>query len=200
MILLSSSDYIKAHTALNDNTYDKMLVPALERAQDIDLVQTLGEVMVESLQAKVSDGSISQSENVLYKVLLDNYVQPFLAYTAVSNIVLEIGQVMGNGGVDTLTDEHRQSLSFDERGQLKDYWKHHADSYKLRMQNFCKHNRTAFPELNCGSCRYGEIGSNLYSAGSTGIWLGGARGKRFVPVFRHRDCGDYNDCNDCGSL
>lgn len=200
MILLSSSDYIKAHTALNDNTYDKMIVPALERAQDIDLTETLGECLVKSLQQKVGDGTISDAANALYKVLLDNYVQPFLAYTAVSNIVLEIGQVMGNGGVDTLTDEHRQSLSFDERGQLKDYWRHHADSYKLRMQNFLKHNRTGFPELCCVSC-CGVIGSNLYSAGSTGIWLGGARGKRYVPVLReHRDCGDYHECNECGGV
>lgn len=179
MILLTSSDYIKAHTALNDNTYDKMIVPALERAQDIDLAECLGECLVSSLKAKVGDGTISDSENILYKVLLDNYIQPFLSYTAVSNIVLEIGQVMGNGGIDTLTDEHRQSLTFDERGQLKDYWKHHADSYRKKMQNFLKNNRTAFPELEgCGWC--GE-GATLDSAASTGLWLGGARGKIITP-------------------
>lgn len=178
MILLSSTEYIKAHTALNDNTYDKMLVPALERAQDIDLTEVLGECLVTSLQQKVGDGTISDTANALYKVLLDNYVQPFLAYTAVSNIVLEIGQVMGNGGVDTLTDEHRQSLTFDERGQLKDYWKHHADSYRLRMQNFVKNNRTGFPELSASCAPCGQ-GANLESAATTTIWLGGARGKMY---------------------
>lgn len=179
MILLTSTEYIKAHTALNDNTYDKMIVPALERAQDIDLAECLGECLVSSLKTKVGDGTISDSENILYKVLLDNYIQPFLSYTAVSNIVLEIGQVMGNGGIDTLTDEHRQSLTFDERGQLKDYWKHHADSYRKKMQNFLKNNRTAFPELEgCGWC--GES-ATLDSAASTGLWLGGARGKIITP-------------------
>ncbi len=176
MILLTSTAYIKAHTALNDNTYDKMIVPALERAQDLDLVECLGECLVHSLQGKVEDGSINDPAQTLYKVLLDNYVQPFLAYTAVSNIVLEIGQVMGNGGVDTLTDEHRQSLTFDERGQLKDYWKHHADSYRMRMQNFLKNNRGGFPELNAG-CTPCGINGNLDSAASTTVWLGGARGK-----------------------
>lgn len=176
MILLTSTTYIKEHTALNDNTYDKMLVPALERAQDIDLNEVLGECLVTSLQGKVSDNTIVQPANALYKVLLDNYVQPFLAYTAVSNIVLEIGQVMGNGGIDTLSDEHRQSLSFDERGQLKDYWKHHADSYRLRMQNFLKNNKGGFPELSSGCAPCGA-GANLESAATTTIWLGGARGK-----------------------
>ena len=75
MILLTSTEYIKAHTALNDNTYDKMIVPALERAQDIDLAECLGECLVSSLKAKVGDGTISDSENILYKVLLDNYIQ-----------------------------------------------------------------------------------------------------------------------------
>lgn len=182
MILLTSTEYIKAHTALNDNTYDKMIVPALERAQDIDLAECLGECLVSSLKAKVGDGTISDSENILYKVLLDNYIQPFLSYTAVSNIVLEIGQVMGNGGVDVITDEHRQSLSFDERGQLKDYWKHHADSYRFRMQKFLKNNRSGFPELSmeCSPC---GMGGNLESAASTTIWLGGARGKAYI-----KDC------------
>lgn len=174
MILLVSSDYIKAHSGLNDNTYDKMVLPALERAQDLDLCEILGECLVKSLQQKVSDGTISDPSNVLYKVLLDNYVAPFLTYTVLSNITLELGQVMGNGGIDTITDEHRQSLSFDERGQLKDYWKHHADGYCLKMQKWLKNNRTAFPELTGCTC---ESGANLRSAASTGIWLGGRRGK-----------------------
>ena len=176
MILLTSTAYIKAHTALNDNTYDKMIVPALERAQDIDLTECLGECLVRGLQERVQDESIEQPEQAMYKVLLDNYVQPFLAYTVMSNITLELGQVMGNGGVDTLSDEHRQSLTFDERGQIKDYWKHHADAYKLRMQNFLKNNRGAFPELSSGCSPCGMNG-NLESAASTTIWLGGPRGK-----------------------
>ena len=161
MILLTSSDYIKAHSSLNDNTYDKHILPALERAQDLDL-------------CKVEDGSIEDAANGIYKILLDRYVQPFLTYTTLSNIVIELGQVMGNGGVDVLTDEHRTSLSFDERGQMKDYWKHHADAYRLKMQNWIKENRTHFPELGGCSC---QGGGDLRSAASTSIWLGGARGK-----------------------
>lgn len=179
-VLLTSSDYIKNHSGLHDNTYDKMVLPALERAQDIDLTEILGECLVSSLQAKVADQSIEQPQNALYKVLLDNYVQPFLTYTTLSNIVIELGQVMGNGGIDYLTDEHRTSLSFDERGQLKDYWKHHADAYCGKMQKFLKNNRTAFPELQACAC--GE-GATLNSSASTGVWLGGARGKVLVPLW-----------------
>ena len=179
MILLTSSDYIKAHSSLNDNTYDKMIVPALTRAQDLDLTECLGECLVSALQTKVGDGTISEAGNVLYKLLLDNYVQPFLTYTTLGNITLELGQVMGNGGIDTVTDEHRQSLTFDERGQIKDYWLHHADAYRKRMQNFLTNNRGAFPELSgCSAC---EEGPNLNSAAGSPIWLGGARGKMITP-------------------
>lgn len=177
-VLLTSSEYIKAHSSLNDNTYDKFILPALERAQDLDLCECLGECLVKSLQTKVGEGTIGQPENGNYKTLLDDFVQPFLTYTTLSNIVLELGQVMGNGGIDVLTDEHRTSLTFDERGQMKDYWKHHADAYKLKMQNWLKANYSQFPELgNCGCYN----GSNLRSAASTTIWLGGARGK-ILPV------------------
>lgn len=176
MILLTSTDYIKNHSGLNDNTFDKMIVPALERAQDLDLTECLGECLVSSLQSKIETQSIDAPENALYKVLLDNYIQPFLTYTVISNVTLELGQVIGNGGIDYLTDEHRQSLSFDERGQIKDYWKNHADAYRKRMQNFLKNNRSGFPELNSGCSPCGE-GGNLESASGTGLWLGGARGK-----------------------
>lgn len=178
MILLTSSEYIKSHTSLNDNTYDKMILPALERCQDIELTECLGECMVKSVQAMVADGTIRSEEKILYKELLDNYIQPFLAYSVMSNIVLEIGAVMGNGGVDTITDEHRTSLSLSDRNLVKDYWLKHADAYKRKMQEFCKEHREAFPELSgCGWC---NGSANLNSSASTGIWLGGVRGKRVI--------------------
>ncbi len=180
MILLTSTEYIKSHSGLNDNTFDKMIVPALERAQDIELTEVLGECLVESLKAKVNDGSITEPENVSYKALLDKYIQPFLTYTTLANVTLELGQVMGNGGMDTITDEHRQSLTFDERGQIKDYWTHHADAYRLKMQVFLKENYSVFPELAGCSC-YG--GPELNSAATTTIWLGGVRGK-IIPGFK----------------
>lgn len=183
MVLLTSSDYVKSHTALNDNTYDKMILPALERAQDIDLKEMLGDCMVASLAGKVSDETISDPSNTIYKQLLDDYVQPFLAYTCVSNVVLELGQLMGNGGIDTVTDEHRQSLSMEERATLQDYWKHHADSYARKLQEFCKKNRSALPELS--GCDWCGGAADLNSAASTSIWLGGARGKG-LPYRRRR--------------
>lgn len=172
-ILLTSTEYIKSHSGLNDNTYDKMIIPALERSQDIELSEVLGDCLVKSLQEKVNDGTISANANVAYKELLDKYVQPFLCYTTLANITLEIGQVIGNGGINTLSDEHRQTISFEERGQYKDYWKHHADGYRLKMQVFLKQNCSAFPELS-GCCPCAE----LDSAASTSIWLGGLRGKK----------------------
>lgn len=176
--LLSSAEYVKSQTSLNDNTYDKMLLPALERGQDLDLTECLGECMVQSLQSKVADSTINNPENTLYKTLLDNYIQPFLAYVVMSNVVLEIGAVMGNGGVDTINDEHRTTLSLSDRNLIKDYWTKHADSYKRKMQEFCKKNYDAFPELKgCGWCCEG---ANLNSSATTSIWLGGARGKRRI--------------------
>ena len=181
MILLTSTEYVKSHTALNDNTYDKMIVPALERAQDIDLCEVLGECLVEALQDMVENGSISDAANEAYKKLLDRYVQPFLCYTVLANIILEIGQVMGNGGVDTVDDEHRQTLSMDDRGQLQDYWMKSADAYRGKMQRYVKRNRGLYPELNCGAC---EEGPHLDSAASTTIWLGGSRGRIIRPKNR----------------
>lgn len=175
-VLLTSSGYVKNHSGLNDNTYDKMIIPALERAQDISLCEALGECMVEALEDMVDDGSISESANYQYKMLLDKYIQPFLAYQTLAFITLELGQVMGNGGVDVVTDEHRSSLSQDERNQVSSYWQRHADAYLGKMQRWLrKQNVSLFPELKgCGLC---SDGATLDSAAKTSIFLGGKRGK-----------------------
>ena len=50
-----------------------------------------------------------------------------------------------------------------------------ADAYCLDLQNFLLRNRSDYPELTDNCCH--NIKSNLHSAASCGIFLGGSRGK-----------------------
>ena len=50
-----------------------------------------------------------------------------------------------------------------------------ADAYCLDLQHFLLRNRDDYPELTDNCCH--NIKSNLHSAASCGIFLGGARGR-----------------------
>ena len=58
---------------------------------------------------------------------------------------------------------------------LQSYYQAKADSACLDLQNFLLNNWRDYPELTEGD--YHRIHSNLYSAASCGIFLGGPRGR-----------------------
>lgn len=163
-ILLTSADYIKNHTALNFNTFDKMVMPAIERAQDINLSEAIGDNLVKSIQTKIKDNTLQNYEE--YKTLLNEYVQPYLCYQVVSNIILELGNSIGNSGIDIITDEHKSDIGFENKRQLSDYWQKQADAYCGKMIAFLQ--QSQIKEYCC----------KKNSSATTTIFLGGARGKR----------------------
>ena len=84
-----------------------------------------------------------------------------------------------NFGVAKSNDENLAVVGAEELGQAQYYWQSKADSCCLDLQNWLLQNRAALPELSKSCCA--RIGSNLKSAATCGIFLGGARGKVLSP-------------------
>lgn len=175
-VLLTSEDYIKTNSHLNENVFGEYLLPAIREAQDIELQQILGSCLYEKLLELVDSGDIAEPENEQYKVLLDDYVQDYMMYQVITDLVPIIGSKIANIGTVISNDEHLVGLTEDERNRLQQHYQIRADFYCRRMQEFLLNNRTAFSELNACDCE--RIEKNLKSAASTGVWLGGFRGRR----------------------
>lgn len=176
MVLLISEDYIKSTTNISDNLNGEYILPAIQLAQDIELEETIGTPMLNKLQELVANGDIQHAENVHYKALLDNYIQPFLCYATIAQITIPIAFKMANAGVLRVEDEKMYNVSANEVDKVKNHYKHIADTYKYRLQRYLIANYNEFPEL----LRYKSIAdlrTNLYSAASCNLWLGGSRGK-----------------------
>lgn len=174
-ILLVSPDFIRSTTNISNNLQDKYLLSAIREATDIDFEEVIGGVMLKKIKSLVASGDISKDENIKYKDLLDN-ARYFLAYSSISRVVVISSVKMDNFGLSQADDEHINSLEMKEVFQLEKYYTNKADVYKKKLQNFIKNNITAYPEiLECCSCY--ETPSNLSSAASCSIWMGGARGK-----------------------
>lgn len=172
-VLLTSEDYIKTNSHLNDNVWGDYLLPAIKTAQDIGLQSILGSCLYNSLLGMVDDGSITATTNTAYKTLLDDYIQDYMMYQVITDLVPIIGVKLANIGVAISNDEHIQNLPEGERNRLATYFQYRADFYCKRLQEFLIENKEAFSELD--ECQCSRIKENLDSAASTGIFLGGYR-------------------------
>ena len=183
-VLLCNEDYIKTFTSISDNVSGDYLQPAIYFAQKQALEECIGTVLVRKLQTLVGTGEIDDMDNMPYKVLLDDYIQDFLAFQAVSEVVVNTSFKINNLGANRTEDDKAYGLSFNEVYKLKDYWKNKADYLMYRMQRFLIANYNDYPEL-VEYKTVADLQSNLYSAASVSIWLGGSRNKtNLEPVDR----------------
>jgi hypothetical protein len=188
--LLTSTDFVKSNTNISDNISDKYLLPTIKEAQNEDLRGVVGDALLNKLKQLVYDGSIADTNNEKYKRLLDES-QYFLAYSAISKLVLLTSYKLSNFGISTTSDEHINSPSFNEILSMKDLYTQKADFYKLQLQQFLLRNRTDYPELSANDCN--SIKSNIYSVASSGLWLGGLRSKiERGKINTEKYCCDYD--------
>lgn len=170
-ILLISEDYIKTNSGLNDNVWGSYLTPSIREAQDIKLQQILGSSLYQSLLGKVADGTIKEDIFKPYKTLLDEYIQIYLMYQTISDLVPIIGVKLTNLGVVVSNDEHVTNLSQSERDLVQSYYGLRAEFYGKRLQEFLKENKADFKEFNCHDAELNSV------ADSGGLFLGGRRSK-----------------------
>jgi hypothetical protein len=175
-ILLISEDYIKTNSNLNDNVWGEYLLPAIREAQDMGLQEIIGECLYKQILYLVDTAEIADDENAAYKYLLDEYIQPYLMYQVLCDLVPIIGTKQVNLGTVISNDEHVVNLSESERNRVKNYYQIRADFYCRRMQEYVLNNRDAYPELR--PCDCDKMQANLKSAATTGLFLGGYRGRR----------------------
>ncbi len=181
-VLLISEAYIKSQTSLDDNITGKLLLPAIKLAMDVEATEALGENLMDSLKMKVFDETINEPENYMYLTLLDEYLNPFLCYQALGNLVFLGGTKTANIGTVETTDQNIINTVKAERDLVKEGYLHYARHYLKRMQAWVKANRDAFPELEeCHNCD-GKMASHLNSAANPSLWLGGYRGRKGFSV------------------
>lgn len=184
-VLLISEDYIKTNSSLNENFWGKNLLPAIREAQDIYLQSIIGTCLYHRLLDMVDNGTVSDSENIAYKDLLDDKILPYLLYRTLANVIPLANVKITNFGTTISQDEKLVGLNQTDTDLTVNYYEDKADWYAKRLQKFLKSNYEAFPELkNCGC---GDIKPNLDSAAGSSLWLGGYRGRVIKPT-RKCDC------------
>lgn len=176
-ILLTNENIIKSVTNIFDNINGNYLLPSIKLSQDIDLENVIGTELLRKLQSDVANNRFEDK----YKTLLDDYVVPFLNYSTIVRLIPTVAFKITNAGIVKTDDEKMTSVSAVEVDKLEAEYRHIADVYKNRLQRYLLANHNEFPELSA-SLTVDKIRQNLYSSASSGLVLGGARG-RYIPKY-----------------
>lgn len=172
-ILLTNEDYVRSVTLIDNNMQSKFLLSAIREAQEVGLQEILGSVMLKKLKLLIGNGSISENEFIAYKELVDES-QLYLAYKSVANLCTITNVKISNGGLQQTSDENLTVLNLDDTFTYQKHIEDKADFFAKRLQKFILQNIDSYPEISELKCN--EIKANLYSAASTSVFLGGARG------------------------
>lgn len=180
-IFLVSETTVRAYTNMDDNIQSKLLKPAiLESCMELETI--LGQNLMEKIQDLISGGTIDNPENAVYKQILDES-QYLLSYATMVKVIVPATVKIANFGATTAEDEKMQNIGLKEAYGLEDYYQHKVDSFIHRLQLLLLRERVRIPELNRNQIH--KINTNLYSANSSGLFLGGARGRGVInPRFR----------------
>lgn len=176
-ILFISEDYVKTNSGLNDNLFGKFLLPTMREAQDVYLQQIIGSTLYNKIINLIDEEIIGEDEYVLYKELLDDYIRPYLLYETLVQLIPVINAKLANFGSMQSNDEHLVNLSQGDVVVLTGHYQGNADFYCRRLQEFILNH---CEDLEIDVCTCDGIRANLLNASTTGIFLGGVRGRKLV--------------------
>ena len=177
-VLLISEKSLKEYSNLSDNVFPKYIFPSIKEAQEMGLQMIIGECLYNKLLELVDAEEIDLPENQAYKDLLDNYIQDFLIYEVLRDIVPTLNVKMANIGAVVTGDERIVNLTQGESDLLMENYKNKADFYAKRLQQYLKNNEDAYKEI--GECRCNccyTIKPNLNTYQRCNIFLAGKVGK-----------------------
>lgn len=174
-ILLTSAATVRAMSNISDNISDKYLLPAIREAQEMGLRNIIGYVLLEKLKTLVAAGKMEDSGKY-YELM--NYIRYYLVYATIAKLPMKVGYKIANMGVVRTSDDNVESASASDIIRVSDHYQSIADSYAHQMQLYLCDQHKHFPELT--ETKYNQIRANLHSAASSGLYLGGPRGKKVL--------------------
>ena len=182
-VLLTSPDFIRLNSNISDNCNSKVLATGIREVQDDELMEILGQLLIEKLQTLVENNTINDDANSIYKEILDRS-QMFITYRVIAEVTMMFSFKIDNAGVVQSRDEYIDSVGIDDILTLKNHYDTKASHYAYLLQNFLMSNLSEIPELT--ECQAWKIRSTLYSAASPSVFLGGPRGRGWFRFFPYR--------------
>jgi len=148
-VLLTGPVTVKRMTPVNENVEEQDIFNAVVSAQNLDLQNIIGNRLLWKLQELISTANINNVLYIDYKILLDNYITPFIVNIVTFKLMPIINYKLRNKGVVMTNDEHVNNAQYYEMKNLIDVYRDEATQYANLLKKFLSKNRSAYQELNC---------------------------------------------------
>ena len=149
--LFITTEDIKRYSVLSGNVDPDKFIYMVEIAQDTEIQNYLGTVLLEKLQALIIAGTVNDPANAAYKTLLETYVKPMTIFWALVLYMPFAAYTIANGGVYKHTSESSETVSKDEVDYLAEKYRDIAQFYTNNFIDFMVYNQTTYPEYNANT-------------------------------------------------
>lgn len=148
MTQIITAEELKEQSLVDKNVSEFFCNQAIKMSQEINLQQLIGENLYDAIIAKIVGNTLTGK----YKELVDNYIKDYLYLDATSEIQIPLSFKNRQMGVVRTTDEEVESATLENVNYLKDYYKHRANYYALKIKNFIQKYEKDFPEYSTELC------------------------------------------------
>jgi len=160
-VLFVSENKIKDSTALGGNIDNEFIVPYLKVAQKKYIETKLGTDLFESLQTKITAGSLAG----VYLTLVDDYIQDALVHWGFYECLPFLRVRVANNGIGVKTSENLESLSQEDLHTLREEIRNTAEFYTERLVDYLCNNNSSYPEYSTNTGEDVRPDKNVFYSG-----------------------------------
>lgn len=183
-VLLISEQTLKSNTPINENVDTSELRYCITQAQNLFLLETLGQNFFNKIMELVDTGDIDLAANIRYKELLNNQIRNMLInysyYLALDNFFMKFVNI----GLQSYQSEQSTPVDFKTFQYMKNLSRDNAQFADSLLRRFLVFNTQFFPEYtqirNNGDL-IAEYGSAFKSPITLPTGLRGGSGSSSLP-------------------
>ena len=147
-VYLISASTLKSNTPINLNVDNELLKMSILDAQNIHIQSLLGGELYRKILTLISNDTIGDAGNSVYKTLLDDYLIPSTTHWAMYECTPYIRYKFMNKNVGGEDSDNSTGTSLDELKYLQNELKQKAEFYGERVVDFVRDNSNDLPEYH----------------------------------------------------
>ena len=146
-ILLIGVDAVKQRSAVHANVDDKLILPEIKVAQDIEILPAIGSRLFRRLQEGIEANNLNSDE----RLLLDEFIADTLIWFVISALPITSSYQFYTKGAIRKSSENTEVPGFDELLRLSETYKNRAEYYRERLIRYLYANKRLYPDF-LGDC------------------------------------------------
>jgi len=149
--LFASTTYVKKKSIISGSVDPDKMIQFIETAQDMHIQNYMGTALYKKVQSLIVASTIQDPVNAKYKLLLDDYIKPMLAWFAQAEYIPFAAYTLSEGGLFKHRSENSDGVDRVEIAGLASRANDKASFYAERFVEFMCDNHNDYPEYNLGS-------------------------------------------------